>query len=377
MPPTARRPPLVVATVLALTLAAWPGAAQAPKSREQALEEIRRDIGRLEERLAGLREKESTLADRLETTRVELGLQEQRLKEAVAARELAAERVATGEQRVAELTASLEESRRALSRRLAGLYRLGRHGPLRLLLSIDAGADPLPALRSLRFLARRDARTAERYVAARDQLTAERVELVAQREEMAAWEAREAEQRDALLTAADRQERLLASARTERREADAEAAELERQARRLAELMRSLAGREGETGDGPPIQEYRGVLDWPTAGEVTTRFGPRRDPRYRTQTPHNGIEIATPGGGEVAAVFPGKVLYADNLEGYGPTVVVLHPGRAFTLYAGLSVLLVSSEDVLTLGESVGVVSDRLYFEIRVDGRPRDPLEWLR
>lgn len=369
---------MLVALLLGSLWPLPPATSQEPQTREEALARIRDDIGRLEERLGGLRAKEEGLTGRLESTRVELDLQEQRLAEAVAARELAAARVAESETQVEELGVALTEARRALSRRLAGLYRLGRHGPLRLLLSIDAEEDPLPAVRSLRFLARRDALTAERYLTTRDELEAERRQLVAHQQERATWEAQEAERRDALRATAARQERLLASTRAERRDAAAEAAELERKATRLGELMRSLAGRlEGQAGDGPPIQEYRGVLDWPVTGRVTTKFGPRRDPRYRTQTPHNGVEITTPAGDEVAAVFPGKVLYADDLEGYGPTVVVLHPGRAFTLYAGLSVLLVSSEDVLTLGQNVGVVTDRLYFEIRVDGRPRDPLDWLR
>jgi septal ring factor EnvC (AmiA/AmiB activator) len=58
-------------------------------------------------------------------------------------------------------------------------------------------------------------------------------------------------------------------------------------------------------------------------------------------------------------------------------VVVLHPGRVFTLYAGLESLRVAPEDVLSFGDPVGSVGDRLYFEIRADNRPQDPTRWLR
>jgi septal ring factor EnvC (AmiA/AmiB activator) len=94
--------------------------------------------------------------------------------------------------------------------------------------------------------------------------------------------------------------------------------------------------------------------------------------------PHNGIEIAPEGRpAPVRAVYPGKVLYAAPFEGYGPTVVMHHAGRVFTLYAGLAELRVRQGDVLELGDPVGTAAGRLYFELRSENRPEDPVGWLR
>jgi septal ring factor EnvC (AmiA/AmiB activator) len=94
--------------------------------------------------------------------------------------------------------------------------------------------------------------------------------------------------------------------------------------------------------------------------------------------PHNGIEIAPErGGAAVQAVYPGKVLYAAPFQGYGPTVVVHHAGRVFTLYAGLGELRVGEGDVLELGDPVGTAAGPLYFEIRSENLPEDPERWLR
>jgi septal ring factor EnvC (AmiA/AmiB activator) len=79
----------------------------------------------------------------------------------------------------------------------------------------------------------------------------------------------------------------------------------------------------------------------------------------------------------VKAVYPGKVLFAADFQGYGPTAIVHHAGRVFTLYAGLSGLRVKRGDVLSLGAALGTASDRLYFEIRIENQPQDPLAWLR
>jgi septal ring factor EnvC (AmiA/AmiB activator) len=229
----------------------------------------------------------------------------------------------------------------------------------------------------MRFLIRRDARLVDRYREQRASLAAERSRLAFQREEAVRWATEERAREQDLIAAKGREAALLAQASENRRGLAARAEELLAKERRLAALMGSLMPGAGEGGAGPPLSDYRGLLDWPLRGTVSERFGTRLDPRYGTRIPYNGIEISGPPGTEVAAVFPGKVLFAAPLEGYGPTVVVLHAGRAFTLYAGLERLLVSSEDVLSLGQPVGISAGRLYFEIRLESRAQDPLDWLR
>ena len=82
-------------------------------------------------------------------------------------------------------------------------------------------------------------------------------------------------------------------------------------------------------------------------------------------------------GEAVQAVYPGSVAFAAPFEGYGPTVVLQHAGGVFTLYAGLGRLQVAKGDVVALRQALGEAADRLYFEIRVDNRPEDPLAWTR
>ena len=125
------------------------------------------------------------------------------------------------------------------------------------------------------------------------------------------------------------------------------------------------------------IQGFKGVLDWPLAGRVVTDFGPRLDPRYRTQVPHNGIAIEAPLRSPVRPIYPGNVIFASPFQGYGLTVVVKHAGGVLTLYAGLETLQVARGDVVTLGSVLGAATAELYFELREQNRAVDPLEWLR
>jgi septal ring factor EnvC (AmiA/AmiB activator) len=346
-------------------------------AREAELAAIRREIGRLEGRLEQARRQKSGLEGELAAADLELALEEQRLAEAVAARQAAAERESLSAAQVRLLEGELDGSRRAFRRRLSGLYRLGRQGYLRLFFLLKPDERLLPSIRLMRYLVRRDRESVDRYQEARQRLGAERDRLLGEERERDAWIARETARRGELVAARRRKAVLLARVERERRDLASRADELTDKARKLASFLDLLYGSNGAALAGTPLQQFRGVLDWPAQGRVTERFGPRLDPRYHTQVPHNGIDLATTPGSEVKVVFPGKVLFAAAFEGYGPTVVVLHPGRVFTLYAGLAQLKAGKEDMVSLGDTVGLAADRLYFEIRVENRPDDPLGWLR
>jgi septal ring factor EnvC (AmiA/AmiB activator) len=348
-----------------------------PPSREKELAAIRAEIARLETRLIRAKNEQSGLRGEIAKTDLELKLEEERLAEATAARSLAAERVAAGERQVTLLAGELAAARRELGRRLVGLYSLGRQGYLRLFLSLKPDSRLLPSIRLMRYLARRDREAIDRFTTARTQLAAERDRLITRRAEIERFLGQEEARRRDLVRLRRHQEELLAQAQQESQTLEARAGELAEKEHKLSAFLDLLYGKSPEALSGKPMQEFRGVLDWPARGKVTAGFGPLFDPRYHTKVPHNGVDVQTPPGSEVHAVFPGKVLFAAPFEGYGPTVVLAHAGRVLTLYAGLSACPLNKDDTVTLGQVVGQASDKLYFEIRVENRPEDPAHWLR
>jgi septal ring factor EnvC (AmiA/AmiB activator) len=363
--------------LLVLLVVALPALPQPPLSREQELANLRGEIAKLESRLGEAKKLQSGLRGELDAADLELRLQEARLAEAATARDIAARRADLGERQVKQLEASLLQAREGLRRRLSGLYRLGRQGYLRLFLAIKPDERLLPSIRLARYLARRDRAAVDRYQASRIRLEQERETLAAQRVELERLLAREETRRRQLAEVRRRKAVLLARVEQEGKTLSAKASVLSDRERKLSAMMDFLVGRTTTNPAGTPIQQFRGVLDWPVQGKVTEGFGFRLDPRYRTRVPHNGIDLSTSPAAEVRAVFPGKVLYAAPFQGYGPTVIVHHPGRVFTLYAGLSELRAGPGGMVSLGDVVGLASDKLYFEIRVENRPDDPLHWLR
>jgi septal ring factor EnvC (AmiA/AmiB activator) len=341
------------------------------------LEAIRGEIAQLQSRLLRVQERTSGIRGELERTEVELQLQEKKLAEATAARQLALETAEAIAARVAELEGRLDITREQLRRSLVGLYRLGRHGYLRLLLALKPDESLLPGIRLLRLIAHRDAETLDRFRETRTRLEFERDELAVQQKEVEAWVRRERDRQQELSRLRTRQASLLAQSEGEGRRLASREGELRDKERKLSNLLDFLYGRQGSPLAGRPMQDFKGALDWPVRGKVTAGFGPRLDPRYGTRVPHNGLDIAAAAGTEVRAVYPGKVLFAAPFEGFSQAVVVSHPGKMLTLCAGLKALRVAQDDVVSLNSVLGLAGDTVYFEIRVDNRPEDPGHWLR
>jgi septal ring factor EnvC (AmiA/AmiB activator) len=115
---------------------------------------------------------------------------------------------------------------------------------------------------------------------------------------------------------------------------------------------------------------------------VASRFGRQRDPRFGTTTVSNGITLAADAGTAVRAVHPGTVVFAGTFTGFGQLVIVDHGQHAYSLYGYLSLVGVQRGATVEAGTVVGQVGDApdgrggLYLEVRIDGRPVNPLEWL-
>ncbi len=126
-----------------------------------------------------------------------------------------------------------------------------------------------------------------------------------------------------------------------------------------------------------PLTPFKGDLDWPVAGTVRQGFGTSVAGRPALR----GIELAGAQGAAVQAVHDGIVAFADTFTGYGQLVILDHGSQTFTLYGNLGEIQVAKGERVGRGQPLGTVglagdTAALYFELRVDGRAVDPLQWL-
>ncbi len=154
--------------------------------------------------------------------------------------------------------------------------------------------------------------------------------------------------------------------------------ELEANSRDLEVLIKRMQSGQGLTRVAL-ARELAGFL-WPTQGPVTSGFGIRRHPIFGIQHMHTGVDIGAVWGAPVLAAGDGQVIYTGWFGGYGKIVVVDHGEGLSTLYAHLLEILVSPGASVRRGQVLGRVGTtgystgpHLHFEVRVDGRPIDPV----
>ena len=126
-----------------------------------------------------------------------------------------------------------------------------------------------------------------------------------------------------------------------------------------------------------PEPKTKGTLDWPLRGVLYARFG------KKGREPHDGIDLAAPAGTPIKTAQAGEVLYAGEQRGYGLIVIIRHSEQLITLYAHNRDLRVRTgqkvrrgQVIATVGESGKTSGPQLHFEVRQDGRPVDPLDFL-
>ena len=121
----------------------------------------------------------------------------------------------------------------------------------------------------------------------------------------------------------------------------------------------------------------RSPFIWPVDGGIASAFGPRGE------THHDGIDIAAPAGTPVRAARGGRVLYSDELRGYGNLLIIDHGEGYATVYAHNRSNDVGSGDVVRQGDVVAKVGasgessePSLHFEVRQDNVARNPIFYL-
>jgi hypothetical protein len=122
------------------------------------------------------------------------------------------------------------------------------------------------------------------------------------------------------------------------------------------------------------------ALAWPLRGTITGAFGRRRGRR----SPHTGIDIDGERGDPILAAADGEVIKAGSGGRYGKLVILKHANGFQTLYAHASRLLVrqgqrvrAGDPIAEVGSSGNARGSHLHFEVRREGRPQNPLPYLR
>ncbi|KGK13208.1 murein hydrolase activator EnvC family protein [Vibrio navarrensis] len=154
-------------------------------------------------------------------------------------------------------------------------------------------------------------------------------------------------------------------------------AELQRNETRLKAEIAKAAKRNAIPMDG--LERQKGKLPWPLKGSVLHSFGTRQTGQINWK----GVVLSATYGQQVKAVYPGTVVFAEYLRGYGLVVLLDHGKGDMTLYGYNQALLKKEGDKVTAGEVIALAGDTggqnrpsLYFEIRRNSEAQNPKHWM-
>ena len=129
---------------------------------------------------------------------------------------------------------------------------------------------------------------------------------------------------------------------------------------------------------GEKIKIDKKMFIWPVHGSVTTSFGIQPNKTY-----NNWIKIVSPAKTKVKAAASGTVIFSSQLKNYGETVIIRHKDNFATVYTHLKKRYVKTDQNIKKGETIAIVGETddagnayINFEIRLQGKARNPLFFL-
>jgi septal ring factor EnvC (AmiA/AmiB activator) len=391
---------LLVATLA--TLAALPAAGQPKRddplqAEQRKLQQTQKQLKEEKERVAAARARETSLLAELEEIERRLAAKQHE----VTRLETRIKRTQAEVQLFRGDISKLERQRagqvNALAGRLRAMYRVhAQGGALPVILSGDDPVTRAAAVRHLASLAALDARLIQEYRVTSERLADRKGREETQQRELASLHDEAKREQAEVDREAAKRRTILAKVRDERAYHERIVGELTEAAHRLEAFIRELQAKQRRLAKVPPppkggieaptvgFGSLKGRLPWPTEGRIVTGFGAQVHPRFGTRTFRNGVDIEAAVGREVAAVHAGHIVYTGWFKGYGNLIIVDHGNEYYTLYAHIAEIEAREGEDVRQGQRIGTVGDtgslagpRLYFEVRYQGRPLDPEQWLR
>lgn len=376
----------LLATLLSFAVAA-PVLAQSQKTQQA---EARKKLQDVRRQMEAASKQQAETATRRDDLNAQLAQQAAALSRAVRAVRDTDTKIKTGEQQLqqlgqqrAGLQGHLDKQRAAIADLLRATYELGHGSDLRMLLGDEDVARIARALVYSSYFQQDRIKRVRKLMTDLTTLQQLQDDINDKQATLQAAKLEREKQARTLAAQRDAQKKLAAEADAQYKSEADKVVALKRDANSLDSLIANLQqaldqaarGQSRENRSTTPDQgdmggaNIRGALPWPASGAVHS-YG-------------NGVLIKAAGGSEVHAVAAGKVIYAGFLRGYGLLLIMNHGKGWMSMYGNNEALLHGVGDQVAAGAVIGTASAPTgintgeYFEMRRNGKPVDPRQWLR
>ncbi len=377
-------------------LLSYPIHAAPPKSSPEDLKQLRQRIDALQKDLASKEESRSEAADALRESEQAISGASRKLSELAQEQRAANGSLSQLQTRSNTVKSDIDRQQLQLAKLLYRQYVGGQHEYLRLLLNQQ---DPNLIARELHYynyLSRAHIESINALRTSLEQLDELTRESHNKSLEIAAIRAEQAKQKKHLEQEKAGHKKLLANISLQVEQQRQEISKLKRDEERLSRLVERIGKLLAQKNrvstlsnsrlpdastDGNPFAALKGRLSLPIRGELINRFGSQRADGGMTW---KGLFIRAPSGEEVKSIAGGRVVFADWLRGFGNLMIVDHGSGYMSLYGNNESIhkrvgdsVKSGDTIAAVGNSGGNADSGLYFELRHQGKPFDPLNWVK
>src|SRR3990172_1761437 len=356
---------------------------------KEQLETLRLRIERLRIEIAGGEESRAEARDQLRESERAISEANRVLRELGRKRHAAREELTSLGTRQATVMAEIAARREQIGRLLSAHYLGGKRSYLKLLVM---GEDPNQLARELHYygyVTRAQTTFIQSLRADLERLRAIEALTLDKTAELSAIEAEQRAERGKLLGQQAERRKVLVRVSAQVRDQRREVKSLERDEARLSRLVDQLTkviaaprGRRNErvpeSGGGRlSFAQLKGRLRLPIRGVLVNRFGAKRS---EGGAKWKGLFIRAASGQDVRVVAAGRVVFAEWMRGFGNLLIVDHGADYLTIYGNNESVLKAVGDEVRTGDAIATVGatggspeSGLYFEIRRQGKPFDPL----
>lgn len=277
-----------------------------------------------------------------------------------------------------EAEANVNEKQDTFNSRLRVMYKTGSVGYLEILLSSSDIKDFLTRKDMIAAIADHDKELIQYMKEQRTLIETTKMELETQKKSVEVSKSKLESRRKVLASATRAKEDLIDRLLIDEKALEKEHDALNDYAKKIeADIVKLMRNTNPYSG---------GAMAWPVPGRnrISSPYGYRIHPIFKTRKLHTGIDIPAPTGTNIVAASEGTIIHAGTLGGYGKTVMIDHGGGIATLYGHNSSLTVSNGTYVNKGDTIAKAGStgystgpHLHFEVRKNGAYVDPLPWVK
>ena len=354
------------------------------KDEQAELKILRRKIAQQENAISKVGKKESVVLKNLQRIGSQLKLKKREL-------EIYKWNFKNNQKKISSLEPRLKKAEQKIKShkknflgfRLRSIYKEGPIFPLRVAFSSNNVTDLMQRLKYMDLIAQQDSQTLQEYLTKLEKIKQDKSSLYKVRAKLISLKKNTVSKKREIEKTKKEKSVYLKKIKRKKNQSVKVRKELLASSNNLNSLIDKLLIKL-VSGEGLDISDKKGRLKLPLKGRILNKFGRKRVKEYESYIVYNGINIRVRRGTPVQAVFDGKVLYTGELEGYGNLVIVGHGKEYHSLYGHLDSIKVAANKVVKTGEVIALSGDSgslegetLYFELRKNGKPIEPVRWFR